>query len=255
MLAAVIEMIHTATLVHDDILDEADLRRQSATCNARWDNETSVLLGDYLFTHAFHLASTLDSTYACRMIGRTTNTVCEGELRQIGSRGNFDIRQDEYLEMIEAKTAVLCACACHLGAHYAAAEPPTVATLDEYGKNLGIAFQIIDDLLDICGNEADMGKLSGRDLAKQVPTLPLIHLMHSASPGQRSRLLAMFAAHDKQTVDLLEQQIIDTDVVAYTRGIAQQNANRARSQIESLPNSPAQSVLLQLPDFVVNRSV
>ena len=115
VLAAVVEMIHTATLVHDDVLDEADMRRHLATVNSRWNNETSVLLGDYLFTHAFYLASTLESTYACRRIGRSTNIVCEGELRQVGNRGNHALREDEYFDIINGKTAELCACACHLG--------------------------------------------------------------------------------------------------------------------------------------------
>ena len=113
------EMIHTATLVHDDVLDEADMRRHLATVNARWNNETSVLLGDYLFSHAFYLASTLENTYACQCIGRSTNLVCEGELRQVGHRGNHSLSEAEYFRMINGKTAELCACACHLGAKYA----------------------------------------------------------------------------------------------------------------------------------------
>src|SRR5688500_13341258 len=115
-LAAVVEMIHTATLVHDDVLDEADMRRHLATVNSRWDNEASVLLGDYLFTHAFYLASTLDTVLGCRLIGRATNIVCEGELRQKGSRGNFELTEQEYLSIIEGKTAELTAVSCRLGA-------------------------------------------------------------------------------------------------------------------------------------------
>lgn len=110
-LAAVVERIHTATLVHDDILDDAVIRRHMDTCNARWENEASVLLGDYLFIHSFYLASTLDSTYACRTIGKATNVVCKGKLRQIRSCNNFELSEGEYLEIIEAKTASLCACA------------------------------------------------------------------------------------------------------------------------------------------------
>src|SRR2546423_4417686 len=118
-LATVVEMIHTATLVHDDVLDEAVMRRHLATVNARWDNEASVLLGDFLFTHAFYLASTLDSVLGCRLIGRATNIVCEGELRQKGSRGNFQLSEADYLQIIEAKTAELTAVSCRLGALFA----------------------------------------------------------------------------------------------------------------------------------------
>ena len=114
-LAAVIEMIHTATLVHDDVLDEASVRRQRATVNARWDNEASLLLGDFLFSHAFYLASTTGSTLACKLIGRATNIVCEGEIRQKGSRADFSLSEAEYFQILDAKTAELCACSCRLG--------------------------------------------------------------------------------------------------------------------------------------------
>ena len=133
-LAAVVEMIHTATLVHDDVLDEAEMRRHLATVNSRWNNETSVLLGDYLFTHAFYLASTLETTFGCRRIGQSTNIVCEGELRQIDSRGNHGLSEEEYYAIIDGKTAELCACACHLGAHYAAAEANVVSGMERYGR-------------------------------------------------------------------------------------------------------------------------
>ena len=119
VLATVLEMIHTATLVHDDVLDEAAMRRHLATVNSRWSNEASVLLGDYLFTHSFYLASTLETTYACRTIGRATNIVCDGELRQVHHRGNLALTEAEYLQIIEAKTAELTSCCCQLGAHYA----------------------------------------------------------------------------------------------------------------------------------------
>ena len=121
MLAAVVEMIHTATLVHDDILDEAMVRRHAATVNAEWGNETAVLLGDYLFTHAFHLAASLESTLACRWIGRATNLVCEGEMQQVHNRGNLDLDEASYFAIIEGKTAELTAVSCRLGAHYAGA--------------------------------------------------------------------------------------------------------------------------------------
>src|SRR5688500_2110466 len=144
LLAAVVEMVHTATLIHDDVLDDAEIRRHLDTVNARWNNQTSVLLGDYLFTHAFYLASTLDTTFGCRAIGEATNTVCEGELRQTASSGNFWLSRDEYLAIIEAKTAELCACCCRLGAHYAGGGARTVEALASYGRKLGMAFQIVD---------------------------------------------------------------------------------------------------------------
>src|SRR5579864_6221900 len=153
VLAAVVEMIHTATLVHDDVLDEAETRRHVATVNSRWNNETSVLFGDYLFTHSFHLASSLETTLACRLIGRATNIVCEGELTQIRERGNLELTEEAYLRIIDGKTAELCAVACYLGAHFAEADESVSRSLEHFGRSLGIAFQISDELLDIMGSE------------------------------------------------------------------------------------------------------
>ena len=187
-------MIHTATLVHDDVLDEAAIRRHEDTVNARWNNETSVLLGDFLFTHAFYLASTLESTYACRTIGRATNIVCDGELRQTITSGDVNLSEDDYLAIVEAKTAELCACSCELGAHYAGGDEETVARMAAFGRNLGIAFQIADDLLDLEGNESATGKSLGTDLAKRKMTLPLIHARESLDPRERKLFLAALVA-------------------------------------------------------------
>src|SRR3954452_4246489 len=139
-LAAVVEMIHTATLVHDDILDEAFVRRHAATINAEWGNESAVLIGDYLFTHAFHLAASLESTFACRVIGRATNLVCEGEMQQVSNRGNLDLDEAAYFAIVRGKTAELTAVSCRLGAHYAGASAEIVEAMDGYGRDLGVAF-------------------------------------------------------------------------------------------------------------------
>ncbi len=188
VLAAVVEMIHTATLVHDDVLDEAETRRHVATVNTRWNNETSVLFGDYLFTHAFHLASSLETTLACRLIGRATNIVCEGELTQIRERGNLELSEEAYLRIIDGKTAELCAVSCYLGAHYAEAEESVSKSLEQYGRALGIAFQISDDLLDILGSEDETGKSLGTDFKKQKLTLPLIRLLSQTEEPESVRL-------------------------------------------------------------------
>ena len=138
-------MIHTATLVHDDVLDEADTRRHVRTINADHGNKISILLGDLLFTQAFHLTSTLGDARACQWIGDATNRVCAGELRQISERGNLDLHEEDYFAIIEGKTAALTECCCRLGAFYAGAEPEIVGCLAAYGRHLGIAFQIADD--------------------------------------------------------------------------------------------------------------
>ncbi|QDU96440.1 polyprenyl synthetase family protein [Lignipirellula cremea] len=253
VLAAVVEMIHTATLVHDDVLDEADTRRHLATVNSRWTNEASVLLGDYLFTHAFYLASTLDTTFACRVIGRSTNIVCEGELRQTAARGNYHLSEAEYLEIIEAKTAELCACCCQLGAHYAGADAAVVDKLYGYGRDLGIAFQIADDLLDVLGDESETGKSLGTDLEKEKPTLPLIHLLENVTAEERAELVELLSGPGDARPQLgpwfERHQSID-----YARSRAQHYADQALSAIRSLPSSPSADVLTLIAEFVVNRA-
>src|SRR5206468_475198 len=175
-LAAVVEMVHTATLVHDDVLDDATVRRHRPTVNAEWGNQNSILLGDFLFTHAFHLASSVDAR-ACAIIGHATNRVCEGELQQNVERGNFDLTEDAYLDIVDGKTAELTSCCCRLGALYSGMDDEAVERLAQYGRYLGLAFQIADDLLDLVGEERAAGKSLGSDLAQQKLTLPLIHMM------------------------------------------------------------------------------
>ncbi|MFT7642716.1 MAG: octaprenyl-diphosphate synthase [Pirellulaceae bacterium] len=253
-LAAVVEMIHTATLVHDDVLDEADQRRHLATVNARWDNEASVLLGDFLFTHSFYLASTLETTLACRVIGRATNIVCEGELRQKGSRANYDLDEPEYLEIIEAKTAELCDCACRLGAFYAGADEALVEKMAYFGKALGIAFQIADDLLDVLGEEEDTGKSLGTDLEKQKPTLPIIQTLSQATPADRETILVILQSSDPDRQAKLLPYLEQYDAIQYTRDKAQYYANQAKLQLADIEASDAKQTLEIICDFVVQRS-
>ncbi len=253
VLAAVVEMIHTATLVHDDVLDEAAIRRHLETVNARWDNQASVLLGDFLFTHAFYLASTLETTFACQMIGRATNIVCEGELRQIDSRAKFSLSEADYLGIIEAKTAELTACSCLLGAHYAGADKQATAAMGRYGRALGIAFQIVDDLLDLEGDEATTGKSLGTDLEQQKPTLPLIRLLEQTSPEERPSILEILARSGNHRREALQPWFAQYDALAYARTRAEEFASQARDELAHLPASPAKLVLEGLTYFVVAR--
>ncbi|HMC10101.1 MAG TPA: polyprenyl synthetase family protein [Pirellulaceae bacterium] len=253
-LGTVVEMIHTATLVHDDVLDEAHMRRHLATVNARWDNEASVLLGDFLFTHAFYLASTLDSVLGCRLIGRATNIVCEGELRQKGSRGNFDLSEVEYLEIVEAKTAELTAVSCRLGALFAGADERVIEQMDGFGRDLGIAFQIADDLLDVLGEERTTGKSLGTDLEKQKPTLPVIRALELATDRDRQTILDLVSGNDRRPA-LLAPYLARYDAVDYTRKRALSFAHRARQRVEVLQPSPERDLLAAMTEFVVNRSM
>jgi octaprenyl-diphosphate synthase len=252
-LGAVVEMIHTATLVHDDVLDEAHMRRHLATVNARWDNEASVLLGDYLFTHAFYLASTLPSVLGCRLIGRATNIVCEGELRQKGSRGNFLLSESEYLEIIEAKTAELTAVSCRLGAVFAGAAENVADEMDGFGRDLGIAFQIVDDLLDVQGEEKTTGKSLGTDLEKQKPTLPVIRALEVASDDDRQAMIELLTSDERRT-ELLTPYLSRYAAVDYARQRAKSFATRAKSRLRTLPDGPAKDVLSATTAFVLSRA-
>lgn len=255
VLSAVVEMIHTATLVHDDVLDEAVTRRRLATVNSRWDNEASVLLGDFLFTHAFYLASTLETTYACQTIGRATNIVCEGELRQKGSRGDFTLDETEYLEIIDAKTAELTACACRLGAYYAGGDEAAVEAMTRFGRNLGIAFQIADDLLDVVGSEAAVGKSLGTDLEKQKPTLPVIRALQQASKAECAEILEILEGDAPHKRQLLAPWLDRFEALAYARTKARGYAAAAAQDLAGFSSNPALEMLRRLTEFVVRRSM
>lgn len=253
VLAAVVEMIHTATLVHDDILDEAVIRRHAATVNAEWGNETAVLLGDYLFTHAFHLAASLDSTLACRWIGHATNLVCEGEMQQVHNRGNLDLDEPAYFEIIRGKTAELTAVCCRLGAYYADAPPRVVSALEDYGRDLGVAFQIADDVLDLWGEERNTGKTLGTDLAKQKLTLPVIRLLLTAKPAVVEEVRSMLADQIPDRVRL--RQLLESGhAIEYAWQKALDYATAAESALIVLPDSEARTVLRNLARHVVKRS-
>jgi len=252
-LAAVVEMIHTATLIHDDVLDEAEVRRHRDTVNARWSNQTSVLLGDYLFTHAFYLASTLETTFGCRAIGEATNTVCEGELRQTAAAGDFWLSRDAYLAIIEAKTAELCACCCRLGAHYAGGDSAAIERLTRFGRMLGNAFQIVDDLLDLEGDEHVTGKSLGTDLAHRKMTLPLILLRDQLSEIDATRLQALFEESDASHGALLCDWLEDSEALIQARRMAEGIAAQAAAELVELPDTPARRVLADLTRFVVSR--
>jgi octaprenyl-diphosphate synthase len=254
VLAAVVEMIHLATLVHDDVLDEAETRRHVATVNARWNNETSVLFGDYLFTHSFHLASSLETTYACRRIGRATNIVCEGELSQIKERGNLDLTEDAYFKIIDGKTAELTALCGHLGARYAMADAAMTTAMEQFGRSLGLAFQIADDILDLMGNERKTGKSLGSDLQKQKLTLPLIRLLNTSTEPDAVEIRQLLSRPDESTRDRLVPFFERSDAFDYTIKKAKHLAHEARRQLDCLPNSAARRILSEITEFAVQRT-
>jgi octaprenyl-diphosphate synthase len=253
-LAAVMEMVHTASLLHDDVLDEATLRRHLDTVNARWNNEASILLGDYVLARAMETVGALNSPFACEAIGHAAKVVCEGELRQVQWRGRFDLTEEAYLEIIADKTAALTACCCHLGSHYAGADRDLAVRLERFGHFLGIAFQIADDLLDLLGDEATAGKSLGTDLVKQKATLPLIRLLGQVQPNQRrEELLAILTRNDNHRNEALRPWFQHSDAIAYARDQALEFARRAAQQLDDLPQSPYRDAMRALTEFSVDR--
>jgi octaprenyl-diphosphate synthase len=252
-IATVVEMVHMATLVHDDVLDEAELRRKGATINHLRGNEAAVLLGDYLISHSYHLCSSLDSQFASRVIARTTNQVCEGELLQIDNRNNLDLDEETYLEIITRKTAVLCATCCLLGASFAGGSESQIAALETYGRCLGIAFQIQDDILDIVGDAETVGKTLGIDIEKQKMTLPVIHFLRTAPPEHRKLLRSLIASREADKVDRIRNLILPSNSIEYARDRARGLVDKARSALSILPDTEARRVLDTMAEFVVSR--
>ncbi len=262
--AAVVEMVHMATLVHDDILDEARIRRKGATINQLSGNETAVMLGDYLISHAYHLCSTLGNPAISLLIADATNTVCEGELLQLANRNNWDLDEATYFEIIRRKTASLVGTCCQAGAMLSGAEAKWSDALYAFGEKLGVAFQIADDLLDLLGDQATVGKTLGRDLQKGKLTLPVIHHLAAAQrkPGRDNQLLGMLNDQalmqranglDAATIQRIRLLLAQTDSVAYAYGRAHALVSEAGDGLSALPQTPARDLLLQMAQAAVTR--
>ena len=251
-LAAVVEMVHMATLVHDDVLDDADVRRKHTTINRMEGNEAAILLGDYLISHAFHLCSSLDTQYASRLIGATTNTVCEGELQQVHHRGDDNLTLEQYLSIVTRKTAALTGACCRLGGHYAKAAPKAVDALERYGLDVGIAFQITDDILDIVGAEERMGKTLGRDLEKHKLTLPVIHCLSEAPPELRRKLRTHLASPRPERSQLAHY-LQATDSIGYSLKAARGYIDSAVDALQVLPPTDARDSLERMARMILER--
>jgi octaprenyl-diphosphate synthase len=254
ILGAVVEMIHTATLVHDDVLDNAGVRRHVETVNARWGNQTSVLLGDYLFTHALHLASTLDDPRAIRLIAAATNRLCEGEMCQGLQEGNLDLTEADYFEIIDGKTAELLSCCCQLGALFGGAREEVVQAMTRFGRSLGLAFQIADDLLDLVGDETRVGKSLGTDVAQQKMTLPLITLLQHTDANLTARARTALAGPAEDRLPILRGLLHQSGALDQARRQAEDLAARARRELALLPASPARLALEIACHGVVHRT-
>jgi octaprenyl-diphosphate synthase len=251
-LGVVAEMLHTATLVHDDILDEALLRRKRASINALAGNEVSVLLGDHIFSHAFEISLNCRTPEGAREFSRAMARTCFGEIAQVHNRNNFELTEQQYLEIIEGKTAELYATGALLGAHYAGADEKTERAFYDYGMNLGRAFQIMDDLLDLLGEEALVGKTLGSDVDKGKPTLPLIHHLAQVRGADRDRAVAAAKHGERATlIDLLH----GTASFRYAAGKAATYVAQAKQSLTTLPPGEMRDLLNDVADFVLSREL
>jgi len=252
-LAAVVEMVHMATLVHDDVLDDADERRGRAPVNAVAGNVAAVLLGDYLISHAFHLCSGLGSPEASRRIGAATNVVCEGELLQNHHRGNAGLTEETYFRIVRDKTGALTAAACELGARYAGAGEGTVEAMRRYGESVGVAFQIADDVLDVLGDRHRVRKTLGKDLTLGKLTLPTLHCLNNASAATAARLRSAVEGRRSCATDELRTWLEQTGSIDYAVGVAFEFVAEARRQLECLLPGDGRSSLAALAEFIVER--
>ncbi len=253
-LAAVIEMIHTATLLHDDVVDESSLRRGHATANATFGNAASVLVGDFLYSRSFQLMVTAENIRVLQILADATNVIAEGEVLQLLNSGNPDVDERRYLEVIQRKTAKLFEAAAQLGAVLSDAEPSLEEALARYGMHLGTAFQLIDDVLDYTGDHFTIGKNLGDDLAEGKPTLPLIRALSVGSPEEVA--LIRGAVEGRRVADFqpVLAALQRTGSLDYTRRHAEQESKRAASCLATLAPSTYRETLLELCAFAVTRT-
>ncbi len=253
-LAVIIEFIHTATLLHDDVVDTSELRRGRFTANAQWGNAPSVLVGDFLYSRAFQMMVALGDLEIMRILADTTNVISEGEVQQLVNIGNPDLTEDEYLQVIGSKTAQLFDGASHSAAILSKTDPATRAALQEYGWLLGMAFQLVDDALDYSSDSDTLGKHAGDDLAEGKMTLPLIHAMRCGSKTQRAQLRKVIVARDAVQLPAVLDVISNTASIRYTTDKARNLATQAKQRLAMLPSSIYKDAMLDLADFAVDRA-
>jgi octaprenyl-diphosphate synthase len=253
-LAAIIEFIHTATLLHDDVVDESNLRRGRKTANAVWGNAPSVLVGDFLYSRAFQLMVELNDMTIQSVLADATNAIAEGEVLQLLHVHNPDTDEPTYLRVIERKTAVLFAAATRLGALVAGADEQTQRDFSEYGLNLGMAFQIADDVLDYTSDAEILGKNLGDDLAEGKATLPLIHALSLADAEQTKKLRHIIETGDASALPVVIQAIETHQSVAYSHQRAVEYAHRAEQAIRNVPESQWKRAMLGLAKYAIERT-
>ncbi|MFM1978363.1 MAG: octaprenyl diphosphate synthase [Pseudomonadota bacterium] len=253
-LAAVVEFIHTATLLHDDVVDESALRRGRATANTLFGNAASVLVGDFVYSRAFQMMVGVQNMRVMDILAEATNIIAEGEVLQLLNINDADISDDDYLRVIHYKTAKLFEAATRLGAVICQASTEDENAMAEYGMRLGTAFQLIDDVLDLSGNSEDIGKNLGDDIAEGKPTLPLLYAMRHGDAKQSQLIRHAIEQGGLEDFSAIIQAVEETGALDYVRNIAKQEAELACKAIQHLPSTPQHQALIQLAEFSVSRT-
>lgn len=253
-LATVVEFIHTATLLHDDVVDESSMRRGRKTANALFGNAASVLVGDFLYSRAFQMLVSVGDIRIMEILANTTNVIAEGEVLQLLNMHNPDITEERYTQVIRSKTAKLFEAAAQLGALVAGADEVQIEAAAEYGGSIGTAFQLIDDVLDYSGKAEDIGKNVGDDLREGKATLPLIYLMEHGTAEQRELVRSCIENGDEQHFDAILTAVTMSGALDYTRRKAEQAAVTATSAVAALPPTLFKEALQKLSHFAVNRN-
>ena len=252
--AVIIEMIHLATLVHDDVIDEAHLRRGRLTLAANWGNEVSVLLGDCLFAHALKLAASFPTPDICRAVAAASNTVCAGEILQTRSRGDFNVSRAQYFKMLAMKTGELFALSCDLGGYLSEATPARRQALWQYGLALGTAYQLYDDCLDMLGSEVTAGKTLGADLAEGKMTLPILIVRDRAGAKDQDRLRHWLANWEPALLAEVVELMVKYEAFAESRAVIQQYLVAAREALTALPAGQGRLGLAGLTEFLAGQT-
>ncbi|MDD2722532.1 MAG: octaprenyl diphosphate synthase [Methylovulum sp.] len=254
ILAAVIEFIHTATLLHDDVVDESDLRRGKESANAVWGNAASVLVGDYLYSRTFEMMVRTGNMRVMEILSKTTTAIAEGEVLQLLNCNNPETTEAKYLEVIARKTAILFSAATRLGAVIAGVPADMEENLAQYGQHLGIAFQLIDDALDYKANQDDLGKNLGDDLAEGKPTLPLIYAIQNGSESEAAIIIEAIKNGDREAFNQVYAIVQSTQAIIYTEQRADEEARKAINALACLPESEYKDALILLAKFSVQRN-
>jgi octaprenyl-diphosphate synthase len=254
ILAAVIEFIHTATLLHDDVVDESDLRRGEASANAVWGNAASVLVGDYLYSSAFEMMVRTNNMRVMELLSKTTTAIAEGEVLQLLNCNNPDTTEAKYLEVISRKTAILFSAATQLAGILSAASEEVETALAQYGQHLGVAFQLIDDALDYKATAEELGKNLGDDLAEGKPTLPLIYAIQNGTPEEAAIVIAAIKNGNRELFNEVYAVVKRTNAITYTENQADLQAQKAIDSLAILPESDYKNALILLAKFAVQRN-